>query len=606
MSTATGVWLRASRRAPSLPHPLGLDGFRGMAVIAVIAYHLDLSWTGGGFLGVEVFFTLSGFLITQLLVLEMSRTGRVDVRAFAAARARRLVPALVACVLSTVVAVRFVLPSGVAGVRDDAFSALLYVQNWHLALDGVPYGETWGTPSPLLHLWSLAVEGQLYVLWPALLIGVLAVLGRRRAALVALAIAVVSAVAMALQYDPDSSGLAYYATDSRASGFLVGAALALLWRPQLWSRRLPPVAGAGLDVAGLVALAALLVAFVRISEFDDALYEQGGFLQIGLISAVVIAAATRPRSVTGWVLGGRWLVWVGARSYGIYLYHWPLFVLTRSFGDSLELDGLRVVATLLIAAASYRWLELPIRRGLIRRARLTTDAAPAVVVAFGAATAIALFAGVLAVTSPTGPTADSADGTVAAAPPVDPGTAAPAVPPAPSSAPAAAPTPTVGVAPAPPPTSGAALVVGDSITLGCADALRTTLGANTLVDGKVGRQFSTATAIVAAWAGAHTGPIVIDLGANGTVQPRDVESVLAAAGDRRVVLVGVSVPRRWQGGNNAVLSAAAAGHAPKVVFVDWAAIVVAHPGSLGPDQVHPTGQGRTLLAKAVAGALRPA
>ena len=164
----------------------------------------------------------------------------------------------------------------------------------------------------------------------------------------------------------------------------------------------------------------------------------------------------------------------------------------------------------------------------------------------------------------------------------------------------------MGSPPAPPPTSGSALVVGDSITLGCADALRTTLGANTLVDGKVGRQFSTAAAIVAAWAGTHTGPIVVDLGANGTVQPRDVESVLTAAGDRRIVLVGVSVPRRWQGGNNAVLSAAAAGHAPKVVFVDWAAIVAAHPGSLGPDQVHPTGQGRTLLAKAVAGALQPA
>ena len=602
MTTATGVWLRASRRPASLPHPLGLDGFRGMAVIAVIAYHLDLSWTGGGFLGVEVFFTLSGFLITQLLVLEMSRTGRVDVRAFAAARARRLVPALVACVLLTVVAVRFVLPSGVAGVRDDALSSLLYVQNWHLALDGVPYGETWGTPSPLLHLWSLAVEGQLYVLWPALLIGVLAVFGRTRAAFVALAIAAVSAVAMALQYDPDSSGLAYYATDSRASGFLVGAALALFWRPQLWSRRLPTAARAGLDVAGLVALGALLVAFVQTSEFDDALYEEGGFLLVGLISAVVIAAATRPRSVTGWALGSRWLVWMGERSYGIYLYHWPLFVLTRSFGDGLAVDGLRVVATLLIAAASYQWLELPVRRGVLRRARLRTDAAPAVVAAFAAATAIAIFAGVLAIASPTGP----ADTDVAAVPPVDPVTVAPAVPPAPSSAPAAAPTPTVGVAPAPPPTSGTALVVGDSITLGCADALRTTLGANTLVDGKVGRQFSTAAAIVAAWAATHTGPIVIDLGANGTVQPRDVESVLAAAGDRRVVLVGVSVPRRWGGGNNAVLSAAAAGHAPKVAFVDWAAIVAAHPDSLGPDQVHPTGPGRTLLAKAVAGALQPA
>jgi lysophospholipase L1-like esterase len=166
------------------------------------------------------------------------------------------------------------------------------------------------------------------------------------------------------------------------------------------------------------------------------------------------------------------------------------------------------------------------------------------------------------------------------------------------------PTPAVTVAPAAPPTAAAALVVGDSITLGCADALRADLGAGTFVDGKVGRQFSTATSIVAAWAEAHPGPVVIDLGANGTVQADDVESLLAAAGDRRVVLVGVSVPRRWRDGNNAVLSAAAGGHGPKVVFVDWAAIVAAHPGSVGPDQVHPTIPGRALLANAVAAALR--
>ncbi|HEY0817075.1 MAG TPA: hypothetical protein VGE11_27680, partial [Pseudonocardia sp.] len=181
-----------------------------------------------------------------------------------------------------------------------------------------------------------------------------------------------------------------------------------------------------------------------------------------------------------------------------------------------------------------------------------------------------------------------------------PAPAAPA-PPTPSAVP---PTRPVPAPPAPPPTAVAALVVGDSITLGCADALHAELGAGTLVDGKVGRQFSTAAAIVAAWTGTHPGPVVVDLGANGTVQPGDVESVVAAAGLRRVVLVGVSVPRRWRDGNNAVLSAAAAAHAPEVVFVDWAAIVAAHPGALGPDQVHPTIPGRTLLANAVAGALR--
>ncbi|HEY0816371.1 MAG TPA: acyltransferase, partial [Pseudonocardia sp.] len=400
MSTATDVWARVMRKPAALPHPLGLDGLRGLAVVAVIGYHLDLTWTGGGFLGVEVFFTLSGFLITQLLVAELARTGRVDVRAFAAARARRLVPALVACVLVTAVAVRLLLPDSAPGMRDDALASLLYVQNWHLAVGGVPYTETWTTPSPLLHLWSLAVEGQLYVLWPALLVGVLAVTGRRRSALVALALAVASAAAMALQYDPDSSGVAYYATDSRASGFLVGAALALLWRPQLWSRRMPSAARAGLDLVGLAALAALLVEFVQISEFDDALYEQGGFLRVGLLSAAVIAAATRPRSLTGWLLGRKGMVWLGQRSYGIYLYHWPLFVLTHTVEDNPALDVLRVVATLLIAAASYRWLELPIRRGLVRRVRASTGANAVLTAAAAGAVAVAVATVVLTATSP--------------------------------------------------------------------------------------------------------------------------------------------------------------------------------------------------------------
>ncbi|MBV9921242.1 MAG: acyltransferase, partial [Pseudonocardia sp.] len=220
-----------------VPNAPGLDGVRAMAVIAVLAYHLDLAWTGGGFLGVEVFFTLSGFLITQLLLDELLRTGRVDVWAFTKARARRLLPALITCVIATLALFAWFVPS--PGLRGDGLASLLYVQNWHLALAGLPYSEAFARPSPLLHLWSLSVEGQLYLLWPLLLVGVLATVRRSTALLVTILLACASALLMALRYDPDGGSLAYYATDARASGFLVGAAVAWVWRPPAWSRPLP-------------------------------------------------------------------------------------------------------------------------------------------------------------------------------------------------------------------------------------------------------------------------------------------------------------------------------------------------------------------------------
>ena len=151
---------------PAVPNAPGLDGLRGLAVLGVLAYHLDLAWAGGGFLGVEVFFTLSGFLITQLLVAELRRSGTVDVGAFVRARARRLLPALVVCVTATVMTYRLMLPADAPSLRWDALASLAYVQNWQLVLGGMPYTEAFARPSPLLHLWSLSVEGQFYLLWP--------------------------------------------------------------------------------------------------------------------------------------------------------------------------------------------------------------------------------------------------------------------------------------------------------------------------------------------------------------------------------------------------------------------------------------------------------
>jgi hypothetical protein len=415
--------------------------------------------------------------------------------------------------------------------------------------------------------------------------------------------------------------------------------LAWAWRPGAWSAPLPRVARWGVDAAGITALVTLVVGFVAVSEFDAGLYTQGGFLRVGLLAAVLIVAATRSRGVVGELLSRPPVVAVGRRSYGLYLYHWPIFVLGRELPLPLwKINLLGLLVTVAVAEASYRWIETPVRRGglgaLMRRLPR-----PAAVVAVGASTA-AVVATVIALTVPAASTdvvPDSASGASAslaqapdpAAAPAAGAQAGPAGCPAAGAAAsgaaaggaaaggaaaggaaaggAAACGPAVGagpaVAPAAPTAGGAgpALVVGDSIALGSADSLRRALGAGTVVDAKVGRQFSAAPAIVGRWPGA--GPVVVDLGANGTVQAADVDAVIDAAGDRRVVLVGVHVPRRWQDGNNDVLRAAAAAH-PTVEFVDWGALVAAHPGALGPDGVHPGLTGRTLLASAVADAAR--
>ncbi|RZT85857.1 peptidoglycan-N-acetylmuramate O-acetyltransferase [Pseudonocardia sediminis] len=581
---------------PNIP---GLDGLRAVAVLAVLAYHADLGWAGGGFLGVEIFFTLSGFLITHLLVAELRRYGRVDGGAFVRARARRLLPALVACVIATVAVQRIVDPESVADLRGDALASLSYLQNWHLVLAGIPYSESFSAPSPFLHLWSLSIEGQLYLVWPLLYVGVIAFCHRWTRVGLTAALAIASAVSLAAQYDPDGGGLAYYATDARCSGFLAGAALALAWRPDTWLRPRRPAWRIALNGAGLLALTALLVDVVVVSEFDGDLYRHGGLLRTGVLTVVVIAAVGRSPGPVSRLLGARPLVAVGKRSYGLYLYHWPVIVLFRDLPSSTAVrDVLALSTTVVVTEVSYRFLEAPIRRGGLRvvGARLRMGPAGRVGAALAGAFAVASVA--VACTTP-----------VAGAP--LPPSPAPVQPPTPSPAPtpAASTSATPTATPTATPAATPALVVGDSIAIGSAEALRAALGPRTTVDGKVGRQFAAAPPIVEDWVRDHDGPVVVDLGANGTVEQDDVDEVVrltatAPGGPRRLVLVGVEVDRRWEDPNNAVLRGAAETGAPDVVFVDWSALVGSRPGLLGPDGVHPGPQGRTVLADAVADALR--
>ncbi|MFQ5473954.1 MAG: acyltransferase family protein, partial [Dehalococcoidia bacterium] len=359
---ASAVEPGSNHRAPRLPYFAGVDGLRALAVIAVVLYHTGLGWMPGGFLGVEVFFVISGYLITSILLRERERSGKMDLRRFWMRRARRLLPAVFVLILSVLVYAVVFLPEEVAKLRSESLAAIGYVSNWYQIFRDQSYFESLGRPSLFLHLWSLAVEEQFYLLWPALFALVFAKIRARHAVVALVAIAAASTVLMAIQYQPgvDSSRI-YYGTDTRAAGLLIGAALALVWAPGRLPASVISASHRTADTYGLLALGGLIAFSALITESDRLLY-QGGFAIVALLTALVIAAAVHPGARTlQSILGWRPLVWIGLRSYSIYLWHWPVFMVTRPHED-VALDGvlllaLRLALTLTLAELSYRLVE---------------------------------------------------------------------------------------------------------------------------------------------------------------------------------------------------------------------------------------------------------
>ena len=314
---------RRTVRGPALPHLVGLDGLRAVAVIAVVLYHADVVWLPGGFLGVDVFFVLSGFLITSLLLVELDRTGGIDFKSFYVRRARRLLPALFAVLAVTAVLVATVAYDGAAGFRRDLPGALFYFSNWLSIFTDTSYFEFIGRPPMLKHLWSLAVEEQFYIFWPGIALLAYRARGARAVGWVALAGAVLSTLAMTIgSVVGDMPGSAdpsrlYFGTDTHLMGVSVGAALAVLWRPGRTSPVLARQARVVISVAGVAGLGLLVLMFMRLGEFSTFLY-RGGFLVVALVSAVVVAGASHRGVPFGRWLGMRPMRWVGPSDPG-----WP-------------------------------------------------------------------------------------------------------------------------------------------------------------------------------------------------------------------------------------------------------------------------------------------
>jgi peptidoglycan/LPS O-acetylase OafA/YrhL len=366
------ITLRAGRpRRPDDRHRPALDGIRAIAVVAVLLYHGLVTWSRGGFLGVDVFFVLSGYLITSILLNEWRRWDSIDLVRFYMHRARRLLPALVLVVLAVAGwAALEAKPDRLGTIRADGLSALLYVANWRFVIAQQSYFDQYGDPSPFRHTWSLAIEEQYYLMFPLILIGLLKLASTRRWLLPAglAAMTVASIAAMATLYDSAADpSRVYYGTDTRMHELLIGSLLAVAmastgaWRA--WATRLAPYLGA-------VGLAGVLASCYAFTDQDAVLY-LGGFAGVCVVSALLIAGVElAPRSPVGRLLSLPPVAWVGAISYGLYLWHWPVYIALspdRTGLDGTQLLLVRLASTLVVATASYYLVERPVRNGSLRK-----------------------------------------------------------------------------------------------------------------------------------------------------------------------------------------------------------------------------------------------
>lgn len=649
---------------------------RALAVVAVIVYHANSSWLKGGFLGVEVFFIISSYLITLLLISEKERTGSVDMRQFWYRRARRLLPALFLMTTLLTIWTALFERDALGKLRGDVIAAFFYMSNWYQIWTGAGYTAP-NDFAPLRHLWSLAVEEQFYILWPLLMIAALRG-GSRNVASMArwfFLAAVAVTVLMAALYQPgpirtveltpdqfwtlfgretSKVDTLYLGTTFRAGGLLLGAAFAMVWRPVAVMRGPLRTKGRLLDggaLVGFIGLAAMCV-YVGLVGTDgaDPWLFRGGFFVTSLLTLLMIAAVTHQHALTGRVLSIPLLLWIGTRSYGLYLYHWPIFqVIRNTAGKPLEFHefALAMVATAIITELSYRCVETPIRKGALGAIWQRTHdprhpSRRGAVVGAAVGTALAVFAGTSLATAelkqndvaeslgagaaatcdvvndPTcgqspddgvakdgglGGTDGAVPGTIST---VDNSNAA-----AGESGDRAsdASTPVVPGSTSAPPTTAAvpiqALALGDSVMLGAAPALGN-LGFT--VDARESRAFTDGldTVLQLEEQGRLGDTVVVHLGTNGPISESDMTRMMdALSGVANVLLVTNSLPARYNytDDNNALIINAAATYTNAQALY-WNDLVGSCPGEcLYDDEIHLRPAGQSYYAQLVAGAL---
>ena len=552
-----------------------IDGLRAVAVIAVMLYHLGFTWIPGGFLGVDLFFVISGYVITRLLLDSIQRSGGLDLRAFYKARIRRLFPPLVFMIFVTIIYISIWAPETMRRFISDSPFALLGGMNWWLVFRHTDYFDTISRPPLLQHTWSLGVEAQFYLIWPLILLLVLRQFGKAKIPGAALLIAAFSGIALLLvSFEVDAANASqvshvYFGTDTHSIGLFLGAALAVSWVPQNLQEQVNRRAQDFIDGIGVIGFVGLLGVFLLVNESDPTLYKLA-FPLAGIFGCAILTSIVHPASRFAPILSSRVAVWIGERSYAIYLWHWVVFQVTRPAvdleGSTWALYALRILVVFALADISLRLVELPVRSGLVEywfkgmkyRTKNVQRRQKSTVVA----SALLLILGTSYISANAISQSDKEMALVKQQleQPVQP----------------SEPTGT---------QTGGLWVTGDSVILGIHYELdaRSPIA---IINARVGRQAPELIEVMKAdKANAVDSTVIFNMGNNNKLTSDQVMAVFEEVKNQpRIIVVNTAVPRGWRDENNALIAQYAALYGATVV--DWASISMGHPEYFAPDGVH--------------------
>lgn len=568
-------------------HIASIDGLRAIAVTAVVLYHLGISWIPGGFLGVDLFFVISGYVITRLILDSINRSSALDLRGFYWARLRRIYPGFLFMLFSTIIFIGVWAPEAVKRFLKDLPYALTGTMNWSLVARHQDYFEAIGRPPLLQHTWSLAVELQFYLIWPIILLTVLKYFGKRNVARAALLIAMISGAALfivSLKLDASNAqqvSHVYFGTDTHSLGLFLGSALAVSWIPQNLSANIEKRAQDVVDGIGVVGLLGLISTFLFIDETNATLYRIA-FPLAGIFGCLVIISLVHPASRFAPVISSAPFAWIGERSYGIYIWHWVVFQVTRPTvditGDPWALYLARILLVLALADISLRWVEIPFRHGNIQNwIRGIKYRAPKVQLRHKSYVLLSIFALLATSASISVQAINKADRLAKeAAQAIEDESNA---------------NQDLGS------TTGL-WVTGDSVILGIRAKLEKKVHIS-LINARVGRQAPELLAVMRVdQSSVPESPVIFNLGNNNKLTESTVTEIFEVVKNQpQIIVVNTAVPRPWRNENNQIIAKVATRYS-NVNLIDWNNISEGHPELFAPDGVHlsPTGSDAYVAA----------